>query len=101
MCRPQQAVAPAGISSSQRHLLDQARAHILTQMARAQDVTVGKPIMPQLAKTVFTPQEAFDAVKGRPFLLETKFDGEMCIVIACFAYTTGLPYLCDTSRFPS
>ncbi len=44
--------------------------------SRAQDINVGRPICPQLAKTVFTPQEAIDVMKGRPFLLETKFDGE-------------------------
>ena len=47
-----------------------------TDGSHAQDITVGRPICPQLAKTVFTPQEAITAMKGQPFLLETKFDGE-------------------------
>ena len=52
---------------------------MVTHVAHAQDVTVGKPCSPQLAKAVFEAQEAFQAMKGQPFLLETKFDGETCI----------------------
>ena len=44
-------------------------------LAAAQDVVVGKPVRPQLAKAAKDPQEALDGMKGKPFLLETKFDG--------------------------
>ena len=48
----------------------------------AQDVVVGKSVQPQLAKAAKDPQQALDAMKGKPFLLETKFDGEMCFSYA-------------------
>ena len=62
---------------------------MVTQVARAQDITIGKPISAQLAKAVFTPQQALDAMKGRPFFLETKFDGEMCIIRVGHASAAG------------
>ena len=63
----------------------------MTEVACAQDVTVGKPVSAQLAKAVFTPQQAVDAMKGRPFYLETKFDGEMCTACVRHASAAGEP----------
>jgi ATP-dependent DNA ligase len=54
----------------------------------AQDVVVGKPIRPHLAKAAKDPQEALDSMKGKPFLLETKFDGVE------FAYRCGPSIAC-------
>ena len=50
---------------------------ILIADAFPQDVVVGKPVRPQLAKAATDPQQALDAMKGKPFLLETKFDGDV------------------------
>lgn len=41
-----------------------------------QDIKVGKPAKPQLARAVKGPEEAYNIMKGRPFVVETKFDGE-------------------------
>ncbi len=58
---------------------------------REQDVTVGKPVSARLAKAVFTPQQAVEAMKGRPSFLETKFDGEMCTACVRHASAAGEP----------
>lgn len=49
--------------------------HILTW----QDIKVGKPAKPQLARAVKGPEEAYNIMKGRPFVVETKFDGRLCL----------------------
>ena len=49
----------------------------MSHAAPLQDVVVGKPVGAQLAKPAKDPQQALDAMKGKAFLLETKFDGEL------------------------
>lgn len=36
----------------------------------------GKPARPQLADSAKSAEEAMKHMKGRPFVVETKFDGE-------------------------
>lgn len=40
-----------------------------------QDLTLGKPAKAQLAKPVRSPEEAYQLMKGKHFVVETKFDG--------------------------
>ena len=83
LCRCQQAAASTGMPST---MFDQSLVHgsiclhLDNASNPAQDVVVGKPVRPQLAKAAKGPQEALDAMKGKPFLLETKFDGEVCVM---------------------
>ena len=44
-------------------------------MPHAQDITLGKPAKAQLAKKVDSPEQAFALMKGKAFVVETKFDG--------------------------
>ena len=40
-----------------------------------QDISLGKPAKAQLAKSVRGPEEAYQLMKGKQFVVETKFDG--------------------------
>ncbi len=40
------------------------------------DVCLGSPAMPQLAAVSTGPEDAFKKMKGRPFSMDCKFDGE-------------------------
>lgn len=40
-----------------------------------QDIEPGRPVRPQLAGSVYSAKEAFARMKGRPFVIDTKFDG--------------------------
>lgn len=46
---------------------------------------MGKPAKPQLARAVKGPEEAYNIMKGRNFVVETKFDGRalLCACLHC------------------
>ena len=48
-----------------------------------QDVEPGLPVRSQLAAPAFSVKQAFDKMKGAPFIVETKFDGKPCISSLC------------------
>lgn len=55
---------------------------VLLFLVLMQDITVGKPAKTQLARAVRGPEEAYNIMKGRPFVVETKFDGASLSLIA-------------------
>lgn len=45
-------------------------------VAAIQEIEPGQPVRPQLATAVQSPKDAFAKLKGRAYIVETKFDGE-------------------------
>ena len=67
-------------------------ASVLMSSSHRQDITVGNPAKAQLARAVRNPEEAFNTMRGSFFVVETKFDGGLLLLIAPAPATLESPH---------
>jgi ATP-dependent DNA ligase len=64
---------------------------MMKRVAHTQDISLGKPAKAQLARKVTSPEQAFETMKGKTFVVETKFDGAPC---SCSTHAPASSSLC-------